>query len=253
MINTTNDKDSKDRVAVFLFNSNKEFLIGVTPQNYKTKDQPHKWDIAGKGHIALGGSPEEAAVKEVYEETNIRIEKPSLLLLDCIDYGKGKMYLYATYSPTNFDNQQIRCNSCFEMYGRKFPELKLLIWTSLADAKTFLNKNGYDSLIIIDNDIFNDVFGRCSRRRIGNFHPIILLHQRFKIAIFLPHTLSFFITLNLFLTVSGIIGGNKIHFVPIIHKNDNIIPFLGLNFSLSCFRLCLKAPGADSRKNGGWY
>lgn len=140
MINTTNDKDSDDRVAVFLFNSNKEFLIGVTPQNYKTKDQPHKWDIAGKGHIPLKGSPEEAAVKEVYEETNIHVEKSSLLLLDCIDYGKGKMYLYATYSSTNFDNRQTRCNSCFEMYGRKFPELKLLIWTSLADAKTFLNK-----------------------------------------------------------------------------------------------------------------
>lgn len=140
MINTTNDKDSNDRVAVFLFNSNKEFLIGVTPQNYKSKDQPHKWDIAGKGHITLGGSPEEAAIKEVYEETNIRVEKSSLLLLDCIDYGKGKMYLYATYSPTDFDNQQIRCNSCFEMYGRKFPELKLLIWTTVEDAKTFLSK-----------------------------------------------------------------------------------------------------------------
>ncbi len=141
MINTTNDKDSNDRVAVLLFNEDSKFLIGVTPQNYKTKDQPHKWDIAGKGHIGEEDGPEETAVKEVYEETNIHIEKERLLLLDCIKYGKGKMYLYAIINSNDFyEKSQIKCNSYFEMYGRQFPELKDFKWVNLDEAKSSLSK-----------------------------------------------------------------------------------------------------------------
>ena len=63
------------------------------------------------------------------------------MLLDCIDYGKGKMYLYATINPSDFyEKSQIKCNSCFEMYGRQFPELKDFKWVDLTEAKESLSK-----------------------------------------------------------------------------------------------------------------
>ena len=46
------------------------------------KDEPNKWDLSGAGHIDLEETPEQAAIREIYEELGIKIKKEELVLID---------------------------------------------------------------------------------------------------------------------------------------------------------------------------
>lgn len=46
------------------------------------KDEPNKWDLSGAGHIDVDETPEEAAVREIYEELGIKVEEDDLKLID---------------------------------------------------------------------------------------------------------------------------------------------------------------------------
>jgi len=143
MINTTNDKDTKDRVATCLFNMDKQVLLGVSPQKYKTKDKPHSWDIAGKGHIGVGDSVIESAKKEVQEETNLDIDLDDCNLIDIVSYQSGNMYVFAVKDIDK--DSDIRCNAFFDMYGKKFPEIKEFSWATLEEAKQMMYKSLCDA------------------------------------------------------------------------------------------------------------
>ena len=143
MIDTTNDKDTKDRVAVLLFNKDNQVLLGVSPQKYKTKDNPHSWDIAGKGHIGVGDSVIESAKREVREETNLDIDLGDCNLIDIVSYQSGNMYVFAV---ENIDkDSDIKCNAYFDMYGKKLPEIKEFFWATLEQAKQMLYKSLCDA------------------------------------------------------------------------------------------------------------
>ncbi len=46
------------------------------------KNEPGKWDLSAAGHIDAGETPENAAIREMYEEINIKIEKEDLTMID---------------------------------------------------------------------------------------------------------------------------------------------------------------------------
>lgn len=134
MIDTTdNSNDSNNRVAaIFLSPDKKSFLTGKAP-NKKLND------FVGKGHIEIDEGPLDALKREVYEETNLNIDDYQVFELTQVPYKKGSIYFYViplTAIPTN-----IKCNSCFEWYGRKLPEFSRFDWTALDDWKGKLYKS----------------------------------------------------------------------------------------------------------------
>ena len=54
---------------------------------------PSRWSIP-KGHIKEGESPLEAALREVYEETKIRLARKPHLLLTTTNHEGGGYYIY---------------------------------------------------------------------------------------------------------------------------------------------------------------
>lgn len=135
MIDTTDDSlDTENRVAAII-QVGDEILLGHAPNK---KDGPNSWDIAGKGHIEVGGNPEETVIREVKEETNIDIASDDLWRLGTSKYQKGKMIFFLIRLKEKPKN--IKCISMFEMYGKKFPELSKFEWVKIDEAANYLYK-----------------------------------------------------------------------------------------------------------------
>jgi len=64
---------------IWIYNSKGQILL---QKRSKTKDlYPGKWDISAAGHVSLGHTPEECAIKEIYEEIGIKIKPTQLAFL----------------------------------------------------------------------------------------------------------------------------------------------------------------------------
>ena len=74
--------------AIALINNNGRLLIQKRSSNKKT--EPNKWDLSGAGHIDIDETPEQAAIRELYEETGIKIKIEELKLID-IYLNKAKL------------------------------------------------------------------------------------------------------------------------------------------------------------------
>ena len=46
------------------------------------RTEPNKWDLSGAGHIDIDETPEQAAVRELFEEIGIKVEIEELKLID---------------------------------------------------------------------------------------------------------------------------------------------------------------------------
>lgn len=135
MIDTTDDSlDTENRVAAIIQVGN-EILLGHAPNK---KDGPNSWDLAGKGHIEVGDTPEDSVVREIKEETNLDINIDDLWRLGSSKYQKGKIIFFLIRLKEKPKN--IKCISTFEMYGKKFPELSKFEWVNIGDAQTYLYK-----------------------------------------------------------------------------------------------------------------
>lgn len=65
--------------AVALIDNSGRLLI---QKRAKTKkEEPNKWDLSGAGHIDVDETPEETAVREIYEELGIKVEEDELKLI----------------------------------------------------------------------------------------------------------------------------------------------------------------------------
>ena len=58
--------------VIALINNNGRLLIQKRSSNKKT--EPNKWGLSGAGHIDIDETPEQAAIRELYEETGIKIK-----------------------------------------------------------------------------------------------------------------------------------------------------------------------------------
>ena len=66
--------------AIALINNNGRLLIQKRSSNKST--EPNKWDLSGAGHIDIDETPEQAAVRELFEEIGIKVEIEELKLID---------------------------------------------------------------------------------------------------------------------------------------------------------------------------
>lgn len=75
-----------------------------------------------KGQLKENEEPYEAAIRETYEETNIKLHPKQLKYLGQFDYYKNKQ-LYLFFAFDLFDTTQLYCNSTFEFNGKQVPEM----------------------------------------------------------------------------------------------------------------------------------
>ena len=66
--------------TIALINNEGKLLIQKRSSNKST--EPNKWDLSGSGHIDVGEIPEEAAVRELFEETGIQVKIEELQFID---------------------------------------------------------------------------------------------------------------------------------------------------------------------------
>ena len=119
--------DSKNRVAVIVISeADDRILIGHAPN---ATNKPNSWDFP-KGHIQEGEEPITAAVRELYEETGLVIAPEDLTELNTISYNGGAITFYKVYLPSIVTD--LKCNSYFEMWGKRMPEFSKFDWV-LAD------------------------------------------------------------------------------------------------------------------------
>ena len=66
--------------AVALIDNNGHLLIQKRSFNKDT--EPSKWDLSGAGHININESSVDAAIRELYEETGIKVNSEDIKLID---------------------------------------------------------------------------------------------------------------------------------------------------------------------------
>jgi isopentenyldiphosphate isomerase len=73
-------------VQIFILNSKMELLVHKTSLS-KGKDKGNKWTVSASGHVMAGENYEDGAVREVKEETSIKIKKKDLRVLTTFKGG----------------------------------------------------------------------------------------------------------------------------------------------------------------------
>lgn len=127
--------DSKNRVAVIVISeADDRILIGHAPN---VASKPNSWDFP-KGHIQEGEEPITAAVRELYEETGLVIAPDDLTELNTIRYNGGTITFYKVYLPSVVTD--LKCNSYFEMWGKRMPEFSKFDWVPADQLPSLLYK-----------------------------------------------------------------------------------------------------------------
>lgn len=131
-----------------------QFLIGCASKRKKLG-----WDIP-KGRGNPGETPMKAAERELYEETNIKLDSPELVsgmsdLGQQLYYDKKDLYLYAVY--LHYKPTDLKCNSYFGVGDATCPEILDYKWVTLEEAKDYVYPSLYKVLDRIKNQlIFRD-------------------------------------------------------------------------------------------------
>jgi ADP-ribose pyrophosphatase YjhB (NUDIX family) len=119
-------------VGVFVVVPGKDDRILLVKHKYGQK----KWSLPGGG-IELGESVEEAAIREVKEETGLEIEISHLIGIFSLQKSKGIIILFEarkiSQSPGNWDKDEIETWSFISLNdlpsNALYPgQLKLLLW-----------------------------------------------------------------------------------------------------------------------------
>lgn len=124
-----------------IFYRDGQILIG------HTTGQEH-WDLP-KGKAEGEESYAQAAVRECYEETSLKIDEKDLLLIGDVSYRKGKrlilFYYTAKYKP---DPKELKCISTYtNKYGQTKPELDKFKYIDVEDCELYLTKRMCSSIV----------------------------------------------------------------------------------------------------------
>jgi 8-oxo-dGTP pyrophosphatase MutT (NUDIX family) len=145
---------AKVRAAgVFLVRRDRKILVGH-PTNHK----PSFWSIP-KGKVDEGETTLEAAIRETYEECNVKLFKD---LHHFIDLGthvyrhkKKEVTLYAHLETeqSKWDKFQIRCNSNVPEERGGFPEFDNFEWVTFEEAKKILHSTQVEGLKVLEKKL----------------------------------------------------------------------------------------------------
>lgn len=116
--------------GIFLINHYNEILV-VHPTN----SHWNNWSIP-KGLIDENETAEEAAKRELYEETNVNIEDLRLVFFregEKVKYGSGKKTLCPFFAKViNIESIDLKCNS--KVDGADFYENDQIVWMPIEKA-----------------------------------------------------------------------------------------------------------------------
>jgi len=135
--------------GLFLVNRENKILVG-----HPTYNKPNFWSIP-KGKLDGNETPLQAAVRETYEETNVKLFTD---LHDFIELGKSvykhkrkEITMFVTFEAdqAHWDRIYLKCNSTVPKENGGFPEMDDFKWVTIDEAKKILHEtqaNKLDSL-----------------------------------------------------------------------------------------------------------
>lgn len=139
--------------GLFLVNKDSKILVG-----HPTHHVPEFWSIP-KGKLDKGETPLQAAIRETYEETNVKlfIDLHTFIELGTMVYRHKKkdITLFATFEPeyANWNKLNIWCNSNVPEERGGFPEMDAFFWATFEEAKTILHETQLAGLNILEKYI----------------------------------------------------------------------------------------------------
>lgn len=141
--NTPMDPSTCQRLScgVVILNEQRELLLcHVTGHGH--------WDLP-KGCIDAGESPLQAALRETWEETGLRLHEAQLVDLGRFEYRAQKpLHLFATLMP-RLDLSQLSCSSHFtdRSTGQRLPEMDDYRWQPIDEVAPLCTPNMASVLI----------------------------------------------------------------------------------------------------------
>ncbi len=96
---TTKEKDTDYRVWVAITQTSKQYVLSALRS--KACNNPNQWNLLG-GHVNVGESPAEAAVREIFEETGLTV-KLKHLKFAFAKVVKGRPCVWLTVPKTKVD------------------------------------------------------------------------------------------------------------------------------------------------------
>jgi len=139
--------------GLFLVDIEDRILIG-----HPTHHVPEFWSIP-KGKIDAGETPLQAAIRETYEESNVKLYKD---LHDFVYIGKyvyrhkkKDIMLYAHFETehANWNKIEIMCNSNVPEERGGFPEMDDFKWVTVDEARELLHHTQVDALDALEEKI----------------------------------------------------------------------------------------------------
>ena len=145
--------DTNMRVAVIITDG-VDTIIGKSPQNLHKSG--HCCDLF-KGHVQDNECLTTAALREVKEESNIGLSlKDISTITGPFNYINGdRIIFFVCVLDTLPDINSLKCNSYFEVNGKKYPEIAKYFKVKLKDLPNNLYKTL--SKVVVDNNILDDV------------------------------------------------------------------------------------------------
>lgn len=140
--------------GIFILRKDKKLLI-CHPTN-------HAVDFFSipKGKVEVGETMIDAAIRETFEETNIRLKYSDdfiIYTLNSVGYRSGKKtlhpFLFKEKSNSTFDwaNTEIKCNSNVPDERGGFPEMDGYQWVTLDEAKKLLHETQVNAILEIED------------------------------------------------------------------------------------------------------
>jgi len=139
--------------GIFLVTLDRRILVGH-PTNHK----PSFWSIP-KGKVDEGETSLEAAIRETYEESNVKLFKD---LHDFIDLGTHvyrhkkkeiRIYAHLETEHSRWYDLNIKCNSNVPIERGGFPEFDNFEWVTFDEAKKILHNTQVEGLKVLEQKL----------------------------------------------------------------------------------------------------
>lgn len=116
-------KDDK----ILMINRNKPPFMGM-------------WNAVG-GHLEDGETPIQCAIREIYEEGNIKVDNAELISISTWNYDDDEIYVYVSYLPDDYDISKypIKINEGIIDFKEIDWVLNIKNYGVIEDLRVFLN------------------------------------------------------------------------------------------------------------------